>query len=97
MNVDPTAEQIAEMTLLAAEAVRRFGITPKAALHVAFQLRRRATRPRARKMRQALKLIRQRAPDLEVDGEMHADAALVRGDPRPRGAGQPARRARRTC
>ena len=75
MNVDPTAEQIAEMTVLAAEAVRGFGLTPKAALlsHSNFGASRS---PNARKMRQALALLRARAPDLEVDGEMHADAAL---------------------
>jgi malate dehydrogenase (oxaloacetate-decarboxylating)(NADP+) len=76
MNVDPCAEEIAEMTLLAAEAVRRFGIVPKAALlsHSNFGA---SNSPSARKMRQALALIRADAPELEVDGEMHADAALV--------------------
>jgi malate dehydrogenase (oxaloacetate-decarboxylating)(NADP+) len=76
MVVDPTAEQIAEMTMLAAEAVREFGITPKAALlsHSNFGASDSET---ARKMRRALTLLRERAPELEVDGEMHADAALV--------------------
>ncbi|MBN9507659.1 MAG: NADP-dependent malic enzyme, partial [Alphaproteobacteria bacterium] len=75
MNVDPTAEQVAEMTVLAAEAMRAFGIVPKAALlsHSNFGASRS---PSARKMRQALALLRARVPDLEVDGEMHADAAL---------------------
>ncbi|HEX4183572.1 MAG TPA: NADP-dependent malic enzyme [Caulobacteraceae bacterium] len=75
VNVEPTAEQIAEMTVLAAEAVRRFGVTPKAALlsHSSFGA---SNSPTARKMREALCLVRQQAPDLEVDGEMHADAAL---------------------
>jgi malate dehydrogenase (oxaloacetate-decarboxylating)(NADP+) len=75
VNVEPTAEQIAEMTVLAAEAVRRFGLTPKAALlsHSNFGA---SNSPTARKMRDALKLVRERAPDLEVDGEMHADSAL---------------------
>jgi malate dehydrogenase (oxaloacetate-decarboxylating)(NADP+) len=75
MNVDPSAEQVAEMTVLAAEAVRRFGMAPKAALlsHSNFGA---SNSPSARKMRQALELIRARAPDLEIDGEMHADAAL---------------------
>jgi malate dehydrogenase (oxaloacetate-decarboxylating)(NADP+) len=75
MNPDPTAEQIAEMTVLAAQTVRGFGITPKAALlsHSSFGA---SNSPSARKMRQALALIRKRAPDLEIDGEMHADAAL---------------------
>jgi malate dehydrogenase (oxaloacetate-decarboxylating)(NADP+) len=74
--IDPTAEQITEMTLLAAEAVRGFGIVPKAALlsHSSFGA---SDSDSARKMRQALSMIRARAPGLEVDGEMHADAALV--------------------
>jgi malate dehydrogenase (oxaloacetate-decarboxylating)(NADP+) len=76
MVVDPTAEQIAEMTVLAAAAVEDFGITPKAALlsHSSFGA---SDSESARKMRRALALLRERAPDLEVDGEMHADAALV--------------------
>jgi malate dehydrogenase (oxaloacetate-decarboxylating)(NADP+) len=76
MVVDPTAEQITEMTLLASEAVRGFGVTPKAALlsHSSFGA---STSDSACKMRQALKMIRERDPGLEVDGEMHADAALV--------------------
>jgi malate dehydrogenase (oxaloacetate-decarboxylating)(NADP+) len=76
MVLDPTAEQIAEMTLLAAEAVRGFGIMPKAALvsHSSFGA---SDTDSARKMRRALAMIRERAPALEIDGEMHADAALV--------------------
>lgn len=75
MNPDPSAEQIAEMTLLAAKEVRAFGLTPKAALlsHSSFGA---SNSPSARKMRTALGLIRARAPELEIDGEMHADAAL---------------------
>ncbi len=75
VNVEPTAEQVAEMTLLAAEAVRGFGVTPRAALlsHSSFGS---SNSPTARRMRHALALIRERAPELEVDGEMHADAAL---------------------
>ena len=75
VTIDPTAEEVAEMTLLAAEAVRGFGIVPKAALlsHSSFGGSNSAS---ARKMRQALTLIRERSPELEVDGEMHADAAL---------------------
>jgi malate dehydrogenase (oxaloacetate-decarboxylating)(NADP+) len=74
--VEPTAAQIAEMTLLAAEQVRSFGLTPKVALlsHSSFGA---SGAPSARKMRAALKLIHAQAPELEVDGEMHADAALV--------------------
>ena len=76
MVVDPTAEQITEMTLLAAEAVRGFGVIPKAALvsHSSFGA---SDSESARKMRRALGMIRARAPGLEIDGEMHADAALV--------------------
>ena len=76
VNVDPCAEEIAEMTLLAAETLHRFGIAPKVALlsHSNFGA---SNSPSARKMRQALALIRAQSPELEVDGEMHADAALV--------------------
>ena len=76
MNPDPNTAQIAEMTLLAADQVRAFGIVPKAALlsHSNFGASNTSS---ARKMRDALALIRERAPDLEIDGEMHADAALV--------------------
>ena len=75
VNYDPTAEQIAEMAALAADKVRQFGIVPKAALlsHSSFGS---ADSPTAVKMRQALALIEQHAPDLEVEGEMHGDAAL---------------------
>ena len=76
VNVDPSAEEVAEMTLLAAEMVHRFGLAPKVALlsHSNFGA---SNSPSARKMRQALALIRAQDPELEVDGEMHADAALV--------------------
>ena len=76
MVIDPTAEQIVEMTLLAAEEVRGFGLTPKAALlsHSSFGA---SDSQSARKMRRALAMIRERAPGLEIDGEMHADAALI--------------------
>ncbi len=75
LNLDPSAEQIAEMTFLAAKSVRRFGLAPKAALlsHSSFGT---SDSENARKMRKALKLIRAASPDFEVDGEMHADAAL---------------------
>jgi len=75
VNLDPTVEQIAEMTELAARAVTQFGMSPKAALlsHSSFGA---SHSPSARKMRDAVALIRQQAPHLEVDGEMHADAAL---------------------
>jgi malate dehydrogenase (oxaloacetate-decarboxylating)(NADP+) len=75
VNLDPSAEQIAEMTLLAAEAVRRFGITPSVALlsHSSFGS---SNAPSAQKMREALALVQARAPTLAVDGEMRGDAAL---------------------
>jgi malate dehydrogenase (oxaloacetate-decarboxylating)(NADP+) len=75
VNPEPTTAQIAEMTLLAAEEIRRFGIIPKAALlsHSNFGTENTAS---AIKMRQAYALIRANAPELEVDGEMHGDAAL---------------------
>ncbi len=75
VNVDPTAEQIAEMTQLAAKSVRRFGLAPKAALlsHSSFGT---SHSPSAIKMRKALSLLKASEPDFEIDGEMHADAAL---------------------
>ena len=75
VNADPTADQVAEITLLAAEEIRRFGITPKVALlsHSSFGS---STNPQARKMQAALALINGLEPELEVDGEMHGDAAL---------------------
>ena len=74
INADPTAEEIADITLLAAEEVGRF-MQPKIALlsHSSFGSHKSR---QARKMAEALQLIRQRAPDLEVDGEMRGDAAL---------------------
>jgi len=76
VNDDPTAEQLAEITLMAAQTVRRFGIEPKVALlsHSSFGS---ADCPASRKMRQTLALVNQMAPELEIDGEMHGDAALV--------------------
>jgi len=75
MVTEPTPEQIAEMTMLAAAEVRQFGLEPRAALlsHSNFGS---SHSPSARKMRTALEIIRAKAPDLLVDGEMHADAAL---------------------
>jgi malate dehydrogenase (oxaloacetate-decarboxylating)(NADP+) len=72
---EPSVEQIAETTLLAVEAVRRFGVTPKVALlsHSNFGS---ADTPSAERMRAALPIIRARDPDLEIDGEMHGDSAV---------------------
>jgi malate dehydrogenase (oxaloacetate-decarboxylating)(NADP+) len=73
---DPDAENIAEMTLLAAEEIRRFGVVPKAALLSASNFGSLMRSPSAAKMRRALELINERAPELEIEGEMHGDAAL---------------------
>ena len=75
VTVDPSAREIAEMTVLAAEEIRRFGMTPKAALlsHSNFGSRDSAS---AQKMREASAILRTIAPDLEADGEMHGDSAL---------------------
>jgi malate dehydrogenase (oxaloacetate-decarboxylating)(NADP+) len=75
VNLDPTPEQIVEMTMLASEEIRRFGLAPKVALvsHSSFGT---SDAPSAVKMRKALEMIRSRMPDLEVEGEMHGDAAL---------------------
>jgi malate dehydrogenase (oxaloacetate-decarboxylating)(NADP+) len=72
---EPSAKEIAETALLAAETVRRFGVTPKAALlsHSSFGS---ANDESARKMRAALALIAAEAPDLEIEGEMNGDAAV---------------------
>ena len=82
VNIDPDAEQLAEITVAAADELRRFGILPKVALlsHSNFGS---SDHPSALKMREALALLRKLAPALEVDGEMHGDAAL---DPSIRGA-----------
>ncbi|EBT1581478.1 NADP-dependent oxaloacetate-decarboxylating malate dehydrogenase, partial [Salmonella enterica] len=76
VNEDPTPEQLAEITVMAAETVRRFGIEPKVALlsHSNFGSSNSLS---ASKMREALERVRERAPDLMIDGEMHGDAALV--------------------
>jgi malate dehydrogenase (oxaloacetate-decarboxylating)(NADP+) len=75
VNLDPSAEEIAEMTLLAAEEVRRFGLVPKVALlsHSNFGSHDNAS---ARKMGRAQELLEQMAPNLEVEGDIHGDAAL---------------------
>ena len=73
---DPDADHIAEMTILAAEEIRRFGIVPKIALLSGSNFGSIPELASARKMQQAMALIAERAPDLEVEGEMHGDAAL---------------------
>ena len=75
VNYDPTARELAKITIMAAEEMRRFGFKPKAALlsHSNFGS---SNEPSALKMRQTLALLQQQAPWLEVDGEMHGDVAL---------------------
>ncbi|MGJ7918633.1 NADP-dependent malic enzyme [Massilia sp. LXY-6] len=75
VNENPTAEELAEITIMAAEELERFGISPRVALlsHSNFGT---SNSESATKMRAALALVQQKAPDLEVDGEMHGDAAL---------------------
>ena len=75
VNYDPTAEQLAEITAMAAQEMMRFGIKPKAALlsHSNFGS---SNHPSAIKMRRTLELLREQSPWLEVDGEMHGDIAL---------------------
>ncbi|HEX7914013.1 MAG TPA: NADP-dependent malic enzyme [Paraburkholderia sp.] len=75
VNVDPTAEELAEITNMAADEVLRFGIEPKIALvsHSNFGT---SNAPSAQKMRDVLAILRERAPHLQVDGEMHGDIAL---------------------
>jgi malate dehydrogenase (oxaloacetate-decarboxylating)(NADP+) len=85
VNINPSAEEIAEITILAAEQLTRMGIEPRVALvsHSNFGT---SDAPSAIKMREALALIRARAPGLDVDGEMHADAAVdtaIRGTQMP--------------
>jgi malate dehydrogenase (oxaloacetate-decarboxylating)(NADP+) len=75
VSADPDAEGLAEMTLLAAEEIRRFGLVPKAALLSASSFGS-IDLPSARKMQRARQLLAERVPELEVDGEMQGDAAL---------------------
>ncbi|MBN3847985.1 MULTISPECIES: NADP-dependent malic enzyme [Burkholderiaceae] len=75
VNVDPTPAELAEITIMAAEEVRRFGIEPKVAL-VSHSNFGSSNAPTAQKMRDTLDILRERAPELQVDGEMHGDVAL---------------------
>jgi malate dehydrogenase (oxaloacetate-decarboxylating)(NADP+) len=85
VNYDPTAEELCEITVMAAEEMLRFGLQPKAALlsHSNFGS---SDEPSAVKMRRTLELLREQAPWLEADGEMHGDVAL---DPDARRAMMP--------
>ena len=75
INVDPSAEQLAELTILAAKELRAMGIEPKVALlsHSNFGS---SNAPSAQKMRETLRILKEIAPDMKVDGEMHGDCAL---------------------
>lgn len=75
VNHDPSPEELAEITTMAAEEMMRFGLTPKAAL-LSYSNFGTSNHPGAVKMRQTLELLRSQAPWLEVDGEMHGDLAL---------------------
>src|SRR5690606_32345856 len=78
VNYDPSSRELAEITVMAAEQVKRFGIEPKIALlsHSNFGSH---NNPSARKMREVQQFLMRLAPDLIVEGEMHADAALDQG------------------
>lgn len=75
VNSSPTAEELAEITIMSAKEVRRFGIEPQVAL-VSHSNYGSINDPSAVKMRQVLELVREKAPDLIIDGEMHCDIAL---------------------
>ena len=76
VNVDPTAEQLAEITLSTADMVKEFDIVPKIAM-LSFSNFGSAVYPQSTKVANAVKLVRQKRPDLLVDGEMQADTAVV--------------------
>lgn len=75
VTIDPAPEEIAEMTVLAAEEIRRFGMEPRAALLSLSDFGSRDA-PSTLKMRRAADILKRVAPDLQCDGEMHADTAL---------------------
>jgi malate dehydrogenase (oxaloacetate-decarboxylating)(NADP+) len=78
VNYDPNAQELADITVMAAEQVKRFGIEPKVALLSHSNFGSHST-PSALKMAEVLEILRRTAPHLEVDGEMHADTALNQG------------------
>jgi malate dehydrogenase (oxaloacetate-decarboxylating)(NADP+) len=75
VNDEPSAEELAEIAMMAAAEVKRFGLPPKVAF-LSHSIFGSSQRPSARRMRAARDLFVQRAPDIECDGEMHGDAAL---------------------
>ncbi len=76
VNIDPNPQELAEITTLTVEFVRRFGITPRVAM-LSFSNFGSNAHPAARKVRRAVELVRERDPHLEIDGEMQADTAVV--------------------
>lgn len=76
VNIDPSAEDLAEIAILAARAVRKFDVEPRVAM-LSFSNFGSVKHPLADKVRRAVELVRAREPDLPVDGEMQADTAVV--------------------
>ncbi len=76
INIDPTAEDLAEIALLAAETTRRFDVEPRIAM-LSFSNFGSTPHPLSEKVKQAIKIVHQKAPDLMIDGEMQADTAVV--------------------
>ena len=76
VNIDPTAEDLAEIALLSADTAKLFGIQPRVAM-IAFSNFGSTVHPETNKVREAVKLVKQRRPDLECDGEMQADTAVL--------------------
>lgn len=76
VNIDPTAEELADIAILAADTVRRFGIEPRVAM-LSFSNFGSAEHPRSIKVREAVEIVHRRRPALEIDGEMQADTAVV--------------------
>ena len=76
VNIDPTAEDLAEIALLSADTAKLFGIQPRVAM-IAFSNFGSTVHPSTNKVRDAVKLVKQRRPDLECDGEMQADTAVL--------------------
>ncbi|HEX5718706.1 MAG TPA: NADP-dependent malic enzyme [Thermoanaerobaculia bacterium] len=78
VNIDPDPEELAEIALLTVEFARRFGVVPRVAM-LSFSNFGSNTHPSARKVRRAVEIVVERAPDLEIDGEMQADTAVFEG------------------
>jgi malate dehydrogenase (oxaloacetate-decarboxylating)(NADP+) len=78
VNIDPSPEELAETALLTVELARRFGVVPRVAM-LSFSNFGSNKHPSARKVRRATEIVRELAPDLEVDGEMQADTAVFEG------------------